>query len=126
ISDGPIDCPRIETIDFFVALTQEAYDKHVKDLSPKGVLVTDAHVRTCDAAGEKKVFSVPFMEIAERECARPAMVNIVALGFFAEMNDVIDKDSIRQSILGRIPKLSEEIYLKAFEAGLKAARQFGN
>lgn len=125
ISDEAIDYPKIESVDFFVALTQEAYDKHIKDLGPKGILVTDLGVRTREKTGHRKALSVPFMEIAIKECARPAMVNIVALGFIAEVNGVIASESIRKAILGRIPKMSEEIYLKAFEAGLKAAGQFG-
>ncbi len=126
ISDEAIDCPRVETVEFFVALTQEAYDKHIKDLDAKGILVIDSNVQTLGKAGSQKVFSVPFMEIAEKECARPGMINIVALGFFAAVNNVIGRDSIRQAILGRIPKMSEEIFLKAYEAGLNAARRFGS
>ena len=125
ISDEAIEHPRVETVDFFVALTQEAYDRHIKDLKPSGTLVVDSGVNTSGEIKTRKVYSVPFVEFAEKECARSAMVNIIALGFFAAVNDVIGRDSILQAILGRIPKMSEESYLKAFECGLKAARQYG-
>ena len=121
ISDEAIDHPRAESIDFLMVLTQEAYDKHVKDLVRGGTLVADHDIETCEGTEGRKVFLVPFTEIAERECDRPAMVNIVALGFFAELSGVISKKSIRQAILARVPKMSEEIYIKAYEAGLKAA-----
>jgi 2-oxoglutarate ferredoxin oxidoreductase subunit gamma len=123
ISDEAIDYPKVETIDLLIALTQEAFDKHIKDLGITGIVVTDSHVKTSDEVKGRKVFSVPFMEIAEKECGQPAMVNIVALGFFAEVSDIIDKKSIRQAILARVPKMSEDIYIKAYEIGLKTASQ---
>lgn len=121
ISDEAIDYPRAEAIDFLMALTQQAYDKYIKDLQPKGTVVVDSHVKTSDETAERKVYSVPFLEIAEKECGKPAMVNIVALGFFASVNEVVGKKSIQQAILARIPKNSEDIYIKAYDAGLNAA-----
>lgn len=123
ISDEAIDYPKVESVDLLMALTQEAFDKHIKDLVPTGILVTDSNVKIRDEVKGRKVFSVPFMEIAQEVCGRPAMVNIVALGFFAEVSDIIDRRSIRQAILARVPKMSEDIYIKAYEAGLKAAAQ---
>jgi len=124
ISDEIIDYPRVDTVDFLMALTQEAYDKYIQDLIPTGTLVTDQNVRPTNQSSGQKVFSASFTEIAERVCGRPAMVNIVALGFFAQINDIVAISSIRQAILARIPKKSEEIYMLAYEAGLEAARKF--
>ncbi len=121
ISDEAIDYPRAEAVDFLITLTQQAFDKHIKDLRPNGIVVVDSHIKTSDEINDRKVYSIPFLEIAEKECGKRAMANIVALGFFAEVNDVIGKKSIQQAILARIPKNSEEIYIKAYDAGLNAA-----
>ncbi len=121
ISDEAIDYPRAEAIDFLMALTQQAYDKYIEDLQPNGTVVVDSHVKIPDETKDWKVYSIPFLEIAERECGKPSMVNIVALGFFARVNEVVDKKSIMQAILARIPKNSEDIYIKAYNAGLDAA-----
>ncbi len=121
ISDETIDYPRAEGVDFLMALTQQAYDKHIKDLRPDGTVVVDSNVKTSDKIKDRKVYSIPFLEIAKKECGKPNMTNIVALGFFAEVNDVVGKKSIQQAILARIPKNSEEIYIKAYDAGLNAA-----
>lgn len=123
ISDEAIDYPKAEGIDFLMAMTQEAYDKYIKDLKPSGIVVADSCVEICDESKDLKIFSVPFLDIAERECGKPSIINIVALGFFAEINGVIGKKSIRQAILARIPKKSEDIYIKAYEAGLRIAAQ---
>ncbi len=123
ISDETIDYPKVDRVNFLMALTQEAYDRYIKDLLPAGTLVTDWNVKTLDEREHDKFFSVPFVELAERSCGRAAMVNIVALGFFAQVNEVIAAKSIRQAILARIPKRSEDIYMKAYESGLEAARE---
>lgn len=123
ISDEAIDYPRAESIDFLMVMTQEAYDKHVKDLKPNGIMVADSGVEIISESKDYKIFSVPFLDIAEKECGKLSMINIVALGFFAEINSVVGKKSIRQAILARIPKKSEDTYVKAYEAGLKIASQ---
>ncbi len=123
MSDKAIDNPRPESIDFFMALTQKAYDKHIGDLGPEGILVVESGVLTAEDVGERQVFAAPFTEIAKRECGRTSLVNIVALGFFACVNEVINPKSIRQAILARIPKMSEAMYMKAYEAGLSAAEK---
>lgn len=123
ISDEAIDYPKIEAVDLLVALTQEAYDKYIGDVATSGIVVTDDRVRTGDEVESRKVFSAPFEEITQKECGRPAMINIVALGFFAQVSDVISEKSIRDAILARVPKSSEGIHIKAFEAGLKAAAE---
>ena len=123
ISDEAIDYPKTQAIDFFLALTQQAYDRYIKDLQPSGVVVIDSVVKTTDDDSECKIISVPFMEIAEKKCGKPAMIDTVALGFFAGVNKIISKESIRLAILARIPKNSEELYMKAYEAGLEAVAQ---
>ena len=123
ISDEAIDYPKAKAIDFLMAMTQEAYDKYIKDLKPDGIIVADSCIKNLGKSKEYRVFSVPFLDIAEKECGNLSMINIVALGFFAEINRVVGKKSIRQAILARIPKKSEDIYIKAYEAGLRIASQ---
>ena len=120
ISDEDIDYPRGDSIDLLVATTQEAYDKYIEDLKSDGTIITDTGVST-GAAGDRSVFLAPLTEIAEKECGRASLVNIVALGFIAQICAVIREESICHAILARVPKMSEEEYVKAFEAGSKAA-----
>jgi 2-oxoglutarate ferredoxin oxidoreductase subunit gamma len=123
VSDETIDYPKVDTVDFLMALTQEAYDKYVDDVTPNGTIVTDRNVRLSEQSEDRVSFSVPFAEIAESVCGMPSMINMVALGFFAQINGVVNDKSIRQAILARIPKKSEDLYMKAYEAGLTAARE---
>jgi 2-oxoglutarate ferredoxin oxidoreductase subunit gamma len=120
VSDEPIDYPRVEKADFLVALTQQAYDKYISDVKPGARILVDSQIRLPSDIAEASVFSIPLLDMAERECGKSSMVNIIALGFFAGVNDVIAEKSIRQAMLGRIPKNSETSYMRAFEVGLTA------
>ncbi|UCF05292.1 MAG: 2-oxoacid:acceptor oxidoreductase family protein [bacterium] len=121
ISDEVIDYPKLQSLDFLMALTQEAYDKYIGDLKPDGTVVAEEHIQTGDEIGGRILYSVPFAEIAEKECQRPPMINIVALGFFAGVNEVVSESAIRQAILSRAPKMSDEIYMQVYEAGYREA-----
>jgi len=121
ISDEAIDYPKAEIIDFLVVLTQEAYDKYHVDLKPEGILVADTGIKIGDEKKDWKIYLVPFTEISKKECSNLHLINMVALGFFANVSDVISDSSIRQAILARIPKESEDLYINAYEAGLKAS-----
>lgn len=123
VSDEAIDYPKVESIDLLMVLTQEAYDKCLPDLAPKGVVIADSRIKTGEEMSGRRLHKIPFGEIAERECGRGAIVNIVALGFFAAINGVIDSKSIKKAMLARVPKMSEEAYLCAYNAGLKAAKE---
>lgn len=121
ISDETIDYPKVDAVDFLMALTQEAFDKYVGEIVPSGTVVVDNNIDVADKVDGLVAHSVPLVEIAEKETGKIAMVNIVALGYFAQASDIIGERSIRQAILARIPKMSEGIFMRAYEAGLKAA-----
>ncbi len=121
ISDETIDYPKADNIDFLIALTQQAYDKYIKDLLPDGIAVIDSRIRPSDQPGHKKIYSAPLIEIAEEKCGKQSMVDIVALGFFAGINEIVNKDSIRKAILARIPRNSEDVFMRAYDAGLEAS-----
>jgi len=121
ISDEAIDYPKAEIIDFLVVLTQEAYDKYHVDLRSEGILVADSSIKIGEEKKDWKIFLVPFAEIIKKECGNLPLVSMVALGFFAKVSDVISDSSIRQAILARIPKESEDLYINAYECGLKAS-----
>ncbi|MEA3297607.1 MAG: 2-oxoacid:acceptor oxidoreductase family protein [candidate division Zixibacteria bacterium] len=120
VSDEMIDYPKVDSVDLLMALTQEAYDKYINDVKPNGVVVTDSQVNTGDILEGRDLFSVPFAEIVERECDRSDMINIVVLGFFTRVSNVISSKSIRHAILARVPKMSEDSFIEAYEVGLNA------
>jgi 2-oxoglutarate ferredoxin oxidoreductase subunit gamma len=125
ISDGDIDYPKASNIDFLVAFTQESCDKYCGDVKPGAVLLLDSRNVTRLPEGDFKIYTLPITEIAEQVTGRALVANLVALGVFVELSGVVSRDSMEQAILSRVPKGTEELNRKAFEAGIDAAKDLG-
>lgn len=126
ISDKTIDIPKVDTVDLLLTLTQEAYDKYISDLKPGGILIIDKYVNLPHPDDSIRIHTAPFIDIAEKTLGKSSVVNVMVLGFLAKTCSMIDIKSMRQSILGRVPKMTEDIFIRAFELGLEAATQTDN
>ena len=63
---------------------------------------------------------LPIVRTAREKLGREIVVNMVALGTAAkalEMKNLTNAKAIKESILARVPKGTEELNEKAFEAG---------
>jgi 2-oxoglutarate ferredoxin oxidoreductase subunit gamma len=119
ISDEAIDYPKPKEIDCLITLTQESYDKYIGDLTPEGALVVEKNIKLNADSGNITIYKIPFNDVIKANPAMQSLVNIVALGFFAQICQKVPDSAIRQAIMARIPKKSEEIYLAAFDLGFK-------
>jgi len=123
ISDGEIDYPKAENLDLLLALTQEACDKYVRDLKPKGMLVVDSEAVTRLPEGDWRVVSVPFVRLAREKLGRAVVANIVALGVIVRLARVVGESAVEQAILARVPRGTEDLNKKAFDLGLSIAEE---
>ncbi len=123
LSDGDIDYPKASRLDLLLALTQEACDRYVKDLKADGVLLVDSDAVTDVPSGPFRVYSVPLVRTAREKLGKEVVANIVALGFITRLLKVVSPDSVREAILTRVPKGTEEINQKAFALGVALAEE---
>ncbi|MCP4582163.1 MAG: 2-oxoacid:ferredoxin oxidoreductase subunit gamma [candidate division Zixibacteria bacterium] len=126
ISDVAIDYPKADKIDFLIALTQEAYDKHKNDLRSEATAIIDKEVRIGDELENRELYRIAFMDIITEQGGDPITLNIVALGIFAGISSIVSDSSIRQAIMARFPKKSEDMYLRAFDIGYNLNAQPSN
>jgi 2-oxoglutarate ferredoxin oxidoreductase subunit gamma len=123
IADEPVNYPHLIAPSILVVMSQEAYNKYVSTLSDGGLLIIDEDfVETGNLAGDVKLLSVPATRLAE-ELGRRIVANIVMLGFFAAVTDVVSVEAMREAVLSSVPKGTEELNLKAFENGYEYGRQ---
>jgi 2-oxoglutarate ferredoxin oxidoreductase subunit gamma len=125
ISDEDIDYPKASNIDFLVAFTQESCDKYTGDVKPDGTLLVDSKFVLRIPEGEFRVCKLPITEIAEQTTGRALVANLVALGVLAELSGIVSKEAMEQAILSRVPKGTEDLNRKAFEAGIEAGKSLG-
>ena len=65
---------------------------------------------------------MPATKIAEG-LQRKIVANIVMLGAFVGVLDILDKNAVKKSIRANVPKGTEELNLKAFEEGYEYAKK---
>jgi 2-oxoglutarate ferredoxin oxidoreductase subunit gamma len=122
ISDGEIDYPKATCLDLLLSLTQESCTKFHVDLKPGGILIVDSGAVHELPEGDFKVYSIPITELALKTIGKSVVTNIVALGIITVVSGMVAEDSMRKAILARVPRGTEELNMKAFEAGLEAGR----
>ncbi len=123
IADGEIAYPRIgSSPDVAVMMSQAAYLKHAGDLPKDCTLILDEDlVRQDETTGKhRRVLTIPSTTLAEG-LGRRLVANIVVLGFMSKTTDVVDEEAMRQAVLASVPKGTEELNMKAFEAGREHA-----
>jgi 2-oxoglutarate ferredoxin oxidoreductase subunit gamma len=126
ISDDDIDYPKAVNIDLLLALTQESVNRYSKDLKDDGILLVDEEAVTELPDGSFKVYKVPIITLAQEKTGRALVANIVALGIITELADVVSHEAVESAIQARVPKGTEELNLKAFKAGVEAAKALGH
>ena len=121
ISEGDIDFPKVIAADLLLAMSQEACDKYFRETRPEGTLIVDSvHVSRVPTT---RAIRAPITEIAERATGRRITANIVALGLIVGLTNVVSREAIRQSVMARAPRGTEELNLKALEAGFTVAEE---
>lgn len=117
ISKGEIDFPKVRKPDILLSLTQEAFDKYIVDIQEGGIIIVDEKVKTSNL--EKfKVFQIPIIATSNDVLKKSMVANIVALGAFNKITNLVDGKILKEAILKRVPKGTEELNIKAYNMGI--------
>lgn len=123
LSDDAIEYPRVVDPDVVVVLSQPAYDQVGRNRPDRCLLVAEEDLVTMDAAAElgKRAVTVPATRLAE-QLGKKVVLNIVILGFLCGASDVVSPEALKAAIAASVPKGTEALNLKAFEAGYAHAK----
>ena len=120
VSDEPIHYPYVRDLDMLVVLSQDAYAKFRPRLKPDGLLVTEADlVNTQPEPPVKRHFTVPATRLAE-EIGRKIVLNIVAVGFFGAVSQLMPAEALEQAVKESVPPGTLDLNLRAFRKGYEA------
>ena len=67
---------------------------------------------------DKATLRVPFSKLAD-ELGRRIVANVIMLGTLAKVSGCVTRPSLEQAVLKNIPKGTEELNLKALDAGFR-------
>ncbi len=119
ISEGEILFPYAEEVQVLICLSQEGYAKNAASLRDDGVLIWDTDlVRTTDLHPGWTTYHIPATKFAV-ELGNRMMANIVMLGFFAAVHDLVTAPALREAVLTSVPEATKEVNSRAFERGLE-------
>jgi 2-oxoglutarate ferredoxin oxidoreductase subunit gamma len=117
LSDQPVLYPYVTHPDILVVMSQEAYTLFSPQLKDNGILIIEEDlVRIGDHPAGTRVYSVPATRIAE-ELGKKMVLNIVMVGFFAAVSQVVDPDAMRKAVAASVPEAYRDLNLKAFDRG---------
>src|SRR3990172_12642953 len=124
IADGEIAYPRPMAADVVVMMSQEAYVTVAKSRPQHSLLIVDEDLVKLDEELEKgrQVLKVPATRLAEG-LGRRMVANIAMLGFICGSTNVVSVAATREAVMTSVPKGTEELNLKAFDAGHEHARK---
>jgi 2-oxoglutarate ferredoxin oxidoreductase subunit gamma len=117
VSDDRVLYPYVTEPDILVAMSQEAYAKYEGELKKGGFLIYDSDlVHPKKAKKSQTVMSVPATRFAE-ELGNRIIANVVMLGFFTAVTDVVSKQAMKKAIPSFVPPRFVELNMKAFDRG---------
>jgi 2-oxoglutarate ferredoxin oxidoreductase subunit gamma len=117
ISENDIDFPKVVKPDILVVMSQHAYNEYAEDIKPGGTVIIDSEMVPHEKELKKvKVFRIPATKIAE-ELGRKIVANIVMLGAFTAITNLLNKEAVKDAIKANVPKGTEELNMTAFEKG---------
>lgn len=117
ISRDKILYPYVTKPEILMVMSQEAFTKFYPEMSENGILIIEEDlVKPSGVKPGIKLFGIPGTRIAE-ELGRRLILNIVMVGFFAAITNLISADAFRKAVADSVPKGTEALNLQAFEKG---------
>jgi len=123
LSTEPILYPYVAQPDVLVVLSQEAYTRFTPELKHGGMLLVEQDlVRMHQSPAGARVFGVPATRLAE-ELGRKVVLNVVMVGFFGAVTNLLDADALRKAVADSVPPALQKLNLQAFDKGFTYGAQ---
>ena len=106
-----------------IAMSNDGYQAHKNTIAKKSLVVYEKDlVKIEDHGPGVKTFGIPATRFAE-ELGRKIVLNIVMLGFFAAVAEIIPAEALRKGVESSVPAGTEKLNLAAFDKGYEYGRE---
>ena len=112
LDDDTIGYPYVKNTDILVTMSQDAYAKFRTELKPGGTLIYEDDLVKPETAGA----GIPASRFAE-ELGRRLVQNIVMVGFFAAVTNLIPREAAAQAVKDSVPPATIDLNMRAFDKG---------
>lgn len=118
VSDAAIGYPYVKRPDILVVMSRDACARFLPELRPGGLLLYEEELVDLPPVlpDGVRAYGIPATRFAE-EIGRRLVLNIVMVGFFAGVSDLLDAASVERALLDSVPKGTEDLNRRAFRRG---------
>lgn len=118
ISDSKISYTKVIYPDLLLSLTQQSFDKYVKELKADTVIVADSRIVVPEEILKGyKVYSIPILDSAKNVIKNKMSANIISCGAVNALTGVCSEDALKRAVLEHVPKETAESNLAALALG---------
>jgi 2-oxoglutarate ferredoxin oxidoreductase subunit gamma len=112
-------------IDFMLSVAQVSYNQFKGGVSEGGTIVVEPNlVKPTDEDRKRwRIFEIPIITIAKEEVGNVITQSVVALAIANTIMNAIDKETLKATMLSKVPAKVHELNIKAFELGEKYAKE---
>ena len=119
IADGVIDYPSVIEADYFIALSQPAYDKFRDELKQGATLIVDKDlVDVGENPRAGVICRLPFAQTAN-DLGASIVTNIVMLGALCSITKIVSPKVLLDAVRSHVPERFIEINTEAFTRGCR-------
>jgi 2-oxoglutarate ferredoxin oxidoreductase subunit gamma len=118
ISNKSVKFSFVQKPDFFIAMSQQGFNKFSKTVGKKTLVFVDSdHVKDIKLDCKENCISLSVSEITKK-IGNPIGANFVMLGKFLSATDMIPLEIVEKAIIENTPKQSIEKNLEALRKGM--------
>ena len=121
VSDEEMLYPFVEIPDYLVIMSQQAYAKYIGERKPETKIMIDPDLVTERPKGD--LYQIPATRAAEGQIGTRIVANVVMLGAFRELSDIVSYESLERALLDSVPKPTHELNKSALRLGAKLAHE---
>ena len=106
-------------IDFMLSVAQVSFDLFKDGVTEGGTIVIEPNLVTPTEEDKKKwnIIELPIITIAKEEVGNVVTQSVVALAIANNLMSAIDKDTLREVMLSKVPKKVHDANIKAYDLG---------
>ncbi|MBR2896420.1 MAG: 2-oxoacid:acceptor oxidoreductase family protein [Oscillospiraceae bacterium] len=117
ISEESIGFTKVQNPTFLMALTQKSLDQYTVGLPKECIVLADSSLTLPESIRENTVHTLPILKTAKETVGKAFTANIVAVGAINKLLSLVSDENLSEAVMLHIPRGTEEINLKALDAG---------
>ncbi|WP_172199681.1 2-oxoacid:acceptor oxidoreductase family protein [Campylobacter sp. RM16188] len=112
-------------IEFMLATAQVSFELFKEGVKDGGIIVIEPNLVHASDEDRKRwqIYEIPIISIAKDEVGNVITQSVVALGVAVEMSGCMDANLVRKVMLSKVPPKVHEANTKAYELGIKYAKE---